>query len=155
MTYKTSTTSPDESLELGAKIGSLLRGDEFIELVGDMGSGKTLLTQGILNGLGYKGEVASPTFTISRIYNLPEQHRLYHFDFYRLAEGDRISHELAEANEEDEAIVVVEWPSTIAADLPAERIRIKLQPESSEPDAREVIMESLGKKYDYVVEALR
>lgn len=155
MTYKTSTASPDASLELGARIGRLLQGDEFIELIGDVGAGKTLITRGILQGAGYEGEVTSPTFTISRIYNLPQQKRLYHFDFYRLNADEDVARSLAEADEEDEAIVVVEWPATIAASLPGERVRLSMAAENEDAQRREVTVESLGGKFDYVVEGLR
>ena len=155
MTYKTSTASPAASLDLGARIGRLLQGDEFIELVGDIGAGKTLITRGILQGMGYQGEVTSPTFTISRIYNLPQEKRLYHFDFYRLNADEDVARALAEADEEDEAVVVVEWPATIAAQLPSERLRLSLAAENEDAEHREVTLESLSGRFDHVVEALK
>jgi len=69
---------------LGAKLGRLLRGGEIIELIGDVGAGKTTLTKGIAAGLGIDEDVQSPSFTISRVYDTPLKLRLAHYDFYRL-----------------------------------------------------------------------
>ena len=154
MTCKISTDSPVASLDWASKLGSHLRGGELIELVGDVGSGKTLLTRGIAQGLGYLGEVSSPTFTISRIYDLPGGKRLYHFDFYRLEEGDLIARELAEAAKDPTAITIVEWAKTIAAELPAERLRITIEPGQRVND-RHIVLEALANNLDYAVEGVK
>ncbi len=62
------TTSPEDTLNLAAKIGAKLRGGEVIELVSDLGGGKTVFVRGLAQGMGSKDQVASPTFTISREY---------------------------------------------------------------------------------------
>ena len=153
MTSKTITDSPAASLAWATKLGRLLKGGEFIELSGDLGSGKTLLVQGLAAGLGYEGEIVSPTFTLNRIYELPGSKKLYHFDFYRLKSGDPIAHELAETSADSNAIVAVEWPATIAAALPEQRLRITLT--VLDPDRRQIVLQSLGGKFDYAVEALK
>ena len=153
MICRITTDSPAASLAWATELGRLLKGGEFIELSGDLGSGKTLLVQGLAAGLGYEGEIVSPTFTINRIYELPGGKKLYHFDFYRLREGDPIAHDLAEASADANAIVAVEWPTTIAAALPEQRLRIELT--VLDPDRRQIVVASLGGKFDYIVEALK
>ncbi len=68
MTLRTDTTKPEDTLNLAAKIGAKLRGGEVIELVSDLGGGKTVFVRGLARGMGSKDQVASPTFTISREY---------------------------------------------------------------------------------------
>ncbi len=68
MTLQIDTTSPEDTLNLAAKIGARLRGGEVIELVSDLGGGKTVFVRGLAKGMGSDDQVASPTFTISREY---------------------------------------------------------------------------------------
>ena len=73
--------------QLGEAIGRSVSGSEVLELVGDIGAGKTTLTKGIARALGIIEPVQSPTFTISRVYDSPKGLRLAHYDFYRLSEA--------------------------------------------------------------------
>lgn len=66
-----SVTSADAMKTLGAKIGVLVRGGEVIELIGDIGAGKTTFTKGFAAALGITEDIQSPTFTISRVYDAP------------------------------------------------------------------------------------
>ena len=84
MTSEIIVQTAEELIELGVTLGSLLRGGETIELVGDIGAGKTTLTKGLARGMGIAEEVQSPTFTLSRVYDAPNGRRLAHYDFYRL-----------------------------------------------------------------------
>ena len=70
--------------ELGQKIGKTLVPPVVVELLGDVGVGKTTFTRGLAKGLGVKEPVTSPSFTISKTYALPEGKNLIHYDFYRL-----------------------------------------------------------------------
>jgi tRNA threonylcarbamoyladenosine biosynthesis protein TsaE len=101
------TTDNDMRL-FGERVARQLRGGECIELVGDVGAGKTTFTQGLGNGLEADDEVQSPSFTISREYACRDGLRLAHYDFYRLSDGGIIHHELAESVQNPHTITVVE-----------------------------------------------
>lgn len=113
-------------MALGQKIGRLLRGGEVVELISDLGGGKTVLVRGIAAGLGYPGLISSPTFTISRVYRLPNHLELHHFDFYRLSAGDVAAQQLDEVMGDPGVIVAIEWGGNAGAELPADRLKIEL-----------------------------
>ena len=79
------TRSPEETFELGKKIGEAAKPGQVYTLNGDLGVGKTVFTQGVAAGLGITEPVSSPTFTIVQVY---EEGRLpfYHFDVYRIGD---------------------------------------------------------------------
>jgi tRNA threonylcarbamoyladenosine biosynthesis protein TsaE len=108
-------------------LARLLKGGETIELVGDLGAGKTTLVQGLVGELGFKGDVPSPTFTLSRSYPVQGGLTVHHFDLYRLHGHDVVSDELIEATEDDRAVTIVEWPDHGHAQLPPHRIKIELK----------------------------
>jgi len=143
MTYTISTTSSAATIRLGQTIGARLKGGDVIELKGDVGSGKTTLTQGIVQGLGFSGEVPSPTFTLSRSYPLGSGLSLHHFDFYRLAGHDVVTEELSEALEDPQAIAVIEWPGHGQAELPARRLRVTIEA-TAEEHRRTITLQSLN-----------
>lgn len=117
------THSPEETEQLARNIGSRLRGGEVIELVSDLGGGKTTLTRGLAAGIGSKDSVASPTFTLSREY-AGGRLRMYHFDFYRLHEAGIMSDEIAEVIGDPEGVVIVEWGEIVQQVLPPSRLQI-------------------------------
>ncbi len=95
----------------------------IIFLKGDLGSGKTTLTRGILRGLGYKGKVKSPTYNLVEFYKFPRLY-FYHFDFYRFA--DPLEWEEAGFREyfNKNSICLVEWPEKVEKLLPIPDIEI-------------------------------
>ena len=111
---------------LGERLGALLRGGEVIELVGDVGAGKTTLVKGVGAGLGLDEDVQSPSFTISRVYQARDELELHHYDFYRLDDAGVMSFELAESIENEHAITVVEWGGTVQDVLPTNRLVLNL-----------------------------
>lgn len=119
--------SEDEIKLLGARIGALLHGGEMIELIGDVGAGKTTLTKGIAAGLGVDEDVQSPSFTISRVYDGRDSLRLFHYDFYRLQEAGIMHNELEETLQDPQAITLIEWADIIQGVLPADRLTIAIQ----------------------------
>jgi tRNA threonylcarbamoyladenosine biosynthesis protein TsaE len=139
-------------MALGERLAPALKGGEVIELASDLGGGKTTLVKGLAKGLGYSGEVVSPTFTISRVYQLPDQRELHHFDFYRLAPDDITAEELAEVAHQPDKIVVIEWAGHVGAHLPEDRLKIELIA-TSETD-RDITI-SGGPTYAKIVEALK
>ncbi len=117
--------------QLGEAIGRSVSGGEVLELVGDIGAGKTTLTKGIARALGINEPVQSPTFTISRVYDSPKGLRLAHYDFYRLGEAGIMGDEIREAADDD-SVVVVEWAGAVDDDLPKDRLVVKITTISEE-----------------------
>jgi tRNA threonylcarbamoyladenosine biosynthesis protein TsaE len=112
--------------DYGERIGRLLKGGECIELVGDVGAGKTTLTKGIANGLGITETVQSPTFSINRTYQARDGLRLHHYDFYRLNEAGIMAMELAESLSDPSIVSVIEWGDVVAPVLQNDRIVITI-----------------------------
>jgi tRNA threonylcarbamoyladenosine biosynthesis protein TsaE len=137
-TWQTVSTSSGKTLELAELIGSKLRGGETIELVSDLGGGKTTFVRGLAQGLGSHDNVSSPSFTLRNEYRAGEL-TLYHFDFYRLHEPGIIRDELAELLDGTNAIVAVEWASIIEDVLPNERLTITLR--IAGENSRELLLE--------------
>ena len=122
----------DEKMQrLGVAIGQAVFGGEVLELVGDIGAGKTTLTKGIAKALDINEPVQSPTFTISRVYDSPRGLRLAHYDFYRLGEAGIMGDEISEAVDND-SVVVVEWAGAVDGDLPEDRLVVKITTISEE-----------------------
>ncbi len=103
--------SPEETFDLGEKIGTSLEGGEIIMLSGGLGAGKTLLTKGILYALRYDTrEVTSPSFTLVNLYKT-ENFNVYHIDFWRLDDNLDVGFAvgLDEILEDEIAVVIIEW----------------------------------------------
>ena len=120
------STSLENTLDLAARIGARLKGGEVIELISDLGGGKTVFVRGLAKGMGSKDQVASPTFTISREYKAGAL-QLHHFDFYRLDDPGVIKSELEELINDPRITVVIEWPEIIEGVLPKDRLRIEIE----------------------------
>lgn len=120
------TRSAKETFELGFEIGSRAKAGEVYTMVGDLGVGKTVFTQGMAKGLEISEAISSPTFTIVQVY---DEGRLpfYHFDVYRI--GD-IS-EMDEIGFEDyvygEGVSLIEWANLIDEILPEKRTEITIE----------------------------
>src|SRR5665647_571424 len=93
-------TSEQEMRTLGEKLGLLLKGGEVIELVGDVGAGKTTFVKGLAHGLAIDEDVQSPSFTISRVYDARDDLQLAHYDFYRLNDAGIMANELTETTQD-------------------------------------------------------
>lgn len=115
-----------QTINIAKQVGSMLRGGECIELVGDVGSGKTTFVRGLARGAGSKDHVSSPTFTISKIYKTPN-FEIAHFDFYRLHDVGLIKHELEEYLNDTAVVLLIEWSDVIRDVLPKENIKIELK----------------------------
>lgn len=109
--------SPEETSALGRELGAKANPGEVYTLIGDLGVGKTVLTQGIADGLGITEPICSPTFTIVQVY---EEGRLpfYHFDVYRIGDIE----EMDEIGYEDyfygDGLCMIEWANLIEEILP-------------------------------------
>ncbi len=118
--------SDAEMVALGERLARELTWPFCLELVGDVGAGKTTFVKGLAKGLGSIDEVTSPSFTINNQYRLDDGKMLSHFDFYRLNEGGVMNQELAEDLNDNLTSVVVEWGETIGAVLPLNRYRLMI-----------------------------
>jgi tRNA threonylcarbamoyladenosine biosynthesis protein TsaE len=114
----------DETRAYGEALGRLLVGGEVIELIGDVGAGKTTFTKGLAVGLGVDEDVQSPSFTISRVYDARDGLALAHYDFYRLNDAGIMRDELREAMADNKMVTVIEWADIVEGVLPEDRVRI-------------------------------
>lgn len=119
------THSSDETRDLGRKLGQLLQPGDLLCLQGDLGAGKTTLTQGLAEGWGSADSVSSPTFVMVNLYRAADGAPLYHMDAYRIESLP----EAAQLGLDDmlaEGALILEWPERIEALLPKERIWMTL-----------------------------
>lgn len=138
MTWQTISTDSDATRKLGELVGNKLSGGEVIELVADLGGGKTTFTQGLAKGLGSKDTVTSPTFTLNKQYSGRDGLQIHHFDFYRLGEPGIIADQLSESINDNKVVTVVEWSAIVKDVLPGERISIDFKPRPTDPDERQI-----------------
>lgn len=119
------SNSLDDTTRLGAAIGERLKGGEVLELISDLGGGKTAFVRGLAEGAGSSDRVSSPSFTLRNEYKTPTL-TIYHFDFYRLSEPGIMSQELAETLEAEGAVTVVEWATIVKDVLPQDHMTIRI-----------------------------
>lgn len=110
----------EETQGLAKKIAKKLKGGEVICLEGDLGSGKTTFTQGLLEELGAEGPYTSPTFVVMKKYDLDENgaSNVYHIDAYRINADGMTDLGWEEISKNKDNIVIVEWPENIGTVLP-------------------------------------
>ncbi|MGB7552638.1 MAG: tRNA (adenosine(37)-N6)-threonylcarbamoyltransferase complex ATPase subunit type 1 TsaE [Chromatiaceae bacterium] len=110
---------------LGGKLAPLLRPPLIVYLEGDLGTGKTTLTRGILRGLGHGGAVRSPTYTLLEPYDLGPL-RLYHLDLYRLGDPEELEYLGLRDLLDRDSVLFVEWPQRGGGALPPPDLEIRL-----------------------------
>ena len=136
---KLNVSSAQQMQDLGRVIAQTAEAHDLLLLNGDLGAGKTTLTQGIGRALGIKRPVKSPTFTIVREY--PEARLpLYHMDFYRLEDDDLSSIDL-NAYLAEPGIVVIEWPEIVQEQLPETFLEITIKRVDDSWDSTKRIVE--------------
>jgi tRNA threonylcarbamoyladenosine biosynthesis protein TsaE len=119
------TFSPEETKEFGRSLAGELKAGSVVALMGPLGSGKTVLIQGICSGLGVTEFVTSPTFVIINEY--PGKIRVYHFDLYRLENIEEFIKLGYEEYFYGEGITLIEWAEKIKGFLPPKRMEINLE----------------------------
>ena len=136
------SNSEKDTIELGKKIASKLKKGIVIVLTGDLGSGKTKLTEGILTYFGLENEISSPTFTIVNEY-YTDNLNLYHFDVYRLADIDEF---YAIGGEEyfEKGASIIEWGELIEEALPRNYVKINFSRDLDNETLRRINIENIG-----------
>ena len=136
------TNSIEETRSVGRKLAQQMMPGKIFCLTGDLGSGKTTFTQGILEGLGASGPYSSPTFVIMKQYDLPFPkngiERVYHVDAYRVDNKDFKTLGFSEWCEDAKGVVILEWPERVTELLPKEKIEITFKNVSE--NEREIII---------------
>jgi tRNA threonylcarbamoyladenosine biosynthesis protein TsaE len=139
--------SAADTRAFGAWLGSRLRPGDLVVLTGDLGAGKTTLTQGIGEGLGVRGPVTSPTFVIARIHpSLVGGPALVHVDAYRVGSALELD-DLDLDTELDESVTVVEWGAGLVEQLSDTRLEVVLV---GEPE-RTATLRGVGERWRDVV----
>ncbi len=117
----------DDTRALGESLGRVLRAGDLVVLTGDLGAGKTTLTQGLAHGLGVRGPITSPTFVIARVHpSLVDGPGLVHADAYRLG-GEAELDDLDLDESLEESVTVVEWGHGLAEHLADDRLEVVLE----------------------------
>ncbi len=138
------TNTPKETYDFGESLGKSAKPGTVYTLIGDLGVGKTVLTQGLAKGLEIDEPISSPTFTIVQVYEegkLP----LYHFDVYRIGDVE----EMEEIGYEDyfygEGVTLIEWANLIEEILPEHYTEIKIEKDLEKGfDYRKITVTSIG-----------
>lgn len=144
--------SPEQTRQLGERLGRELRLGDVICLQGDLGAGKTTLVQGIAQGWGSSDAVSSPTFIIVNVYRGAGQRQLFHMDAYRLDSA-------SEAEELDldamlaQGPLLIEWPERMDGLIPGERLWVQL--DYINEAEREMKFTSSGKRYADLLDVMR
>ena len=131
------THSEDETIELGRRIAAQLPSRAVVQLIGNLGAGKTTLAKGIISGLGaaMPEEVTSPTFTLIHEYG---NGRVYHIDLYRLDTPAQVATLGLDEIFDREAVVLIEWGEKFPKLMPEGKIEIHLDSGGPDPDTRQI-----------------
>ena len=140
----------DVTHDFGRRLGALLRAGDVLVLTGDLGAGKTTLTQGIAEGLGVRGPITSPTFVIARVHpSLVGGPLLVHVDAYRLGSALELD-DLDLDADLDASVTVVEWGAGLAEQLSESRLELTITGE----DERRARLVGVGERWDDVLDAV-
>lgn len=141
--------SPDETKNLGKKLGQLLQGSDLVALNGHLGAGKTCLVQGIAAGLNSRDHVTSPSFSLIKEYIGDKP--IYHFDLYRLKQPE----ELEDLGYEDyfygNGVTLIEWAEKVKHYLPKSMLLIRIEMGESHL-YRKILFRPIGRKYHKMME---
>lgn len=136
------SNSEKDTIELGKKIASQLQIGDIIILSGDLGSGKTKLTEGILTYFNLQDEISSPTFTIVNEYDT-EKIKIFHFDVYRLTDVDEF---FAIGGEEyfEKGASIIEWGEMIEDYIPQRYLKLEFSRDNVNENQRLINIENIG-----------
>lgn len=140
--------SPEDTFQIGMRLGKLAEAGDVYTLTGDLGVGKTVFTKGFAKGLGIEESVNSPTFTILQIYEggrLP----LYHFDVYRIGSVEEMEETGFEEYIMGDGVSLIEWADLIEEILPRKCTRVLIEKDLEKGfDYRRITVELTGEQTD-------
>jgi len=142
----------DYSRRVGIRLGTLLQTGDVICLEGDLGSGKTVLVQGMAAGWGSLDRVTSPTFVLENLYRRLDGGKFHHLDAYRLQDAKEAA-ELDLQENIDTGPLVIEWADRISAALPKEHLWVSLR--IVDENQRDLIFTARGSYYKALLEKFR
>lgn len=145
------TATPSATRRIGERIGKMLRAGDVVLLSGDLGTGKTVVAQGIAKGMGVPDPVKSSSFVIMNEYDGAAL-RLFHADLYRLEEPEQVA-ELALDELASRGVLVVEWPEQAGGEMPEEHLLLRLAYNGAK--GRTIEIEGHGERNEAMVERLR
>lgn len=135
------THSPNETRSVAFRLAQQLQPGDVLLLWGDLGAGKSEFTRGLAQGLGVRGSITSPSFTIMNVYD-DGRMPLYHFDWYRLNDVEELYEMGMEEYLGGDGVAVVEWPSQCPEAIPETHLDIRLTPVGE--DEREITISPAG-----------
>ncbi|MTI46774.1 tRNA (adenosine(37)-N6)-threonylcarbamoyltransferase complex ATPase subunit type 1 TsaE [Sporosalibacterium faouarense] len=150
--FKITTKDPKETKELGYALGKILKGGDVVCLIGDLGAGKTTLTQSIAEGLDINDYVTSPTFTLINEYD--GRYPLYHFDVYRINDVEEMYDLGYEEYFYSEGVTLIEWANLIEEMLPKDRLIIEIK-RGKGNEEREILIQGIGDRYREIIKELK
>ena len=151
--FEIHTTSQEETMELGKRLGEKVFANSCVVLEGDLGAGKTTLTKGIALGLGIDRIIKSPTYTLIREYRkgrLP----LFHMDMYRIEESGGASEVGLEEYFYADGVCVVEWAQYIEDELPSTFLKVQIDRVEDDESKRVIRLVPHGKEYEEFIQTL-
>lgn len=148
--FKFTSNSELDTINFAKNLASKLQPKDVIVLTGNLGSGKTKFTEGILTFFGLENEISSPTFTIVNEYikeNLNGNINIYHFDVYRLEDSSEF-YEIGGEEYFENGICIIEWGELIEDALPNEYIQIEFEKNQDDENSRILNITTHGKRFD-------
>ncbi|MDD7578609.1 MAG: tRNA (adenosine(37)-N6)-threonylcarbamoyltransferase complex ATPase subunit type 1 TsaE [Elusimicrobia bacterium] len=150
-TAEITTSSREQTLALAADFARTLKGGEIVFLRGPIGAGKTVFVKGVAAAMGLKSSPTSASFSLMKEYK-NKTRRLFHIDLFRLEEGEVFNLGFEEMLEDEEAVILAEWPDPIRHMLPADRLEMDFI--LKEGDERVIRLASFGRVSHALLEAL-
>lgn len=148
-TVKINLPDPDATHRLGLLLGSLAKDGDVFVLSGDLGAGKTLLSQGVAEQLGVDPvDVTSPTFAIMNVYQ-GEELEIRHFDLYRLNSPEELTDIGFAEYAGGDGVTLIEWGELFVTELPEEYLQVTIYIEG---EARRAVLEARGLRYEELLQ---
>lgn len=145
------SSSREQTLDLARRTATALRGGEIIFLRGPIGAGKTIFVKGVAQYLGLKSSPTSASFSLMKAYK-NKTTRLFHIDLFRLSEGEVFNLGFEEMLQDEQAIIMAEWPDPIARMLPADRLEMDFI--LKQGDEREIRLQAFGRVSQQLLEQI-